>query len=71
MLKKVYIVYKIQSVWHKTYIDLNATWRTQATNEFEEDFFKLMNNSVFGKTLENIHNHKDIRLVSVEKKYLP
>ena len=70
MLKKVYIVYKIQSVWHKTYIDLNAIWRTQATNEFEEDLFKLINNSFFGKTLENIHNHKDIRLVSVEKKYL-
>ena len=56
-----------QKDWMKPYIDLNSNLRTASSNDFEKDFFKLMNNSVFGMTMENIGNRVDTRLVIEEK----
>ena len=59
-----------QSPWMEPYIRKNTELRKLATNSFEKDFFKLMNNSVFGKTIENIRKRQNVNLVDDRKKAL-
>ena len=66
-LKKIHRDYKD---WMKPYIDFNTQKRKEATNEADKNHFKLLNNAVYGKTMENIRKRIKIRVVKMLKTLL-
>ena len=68
ILKKVHKILEFkQSAWVKPYIDFNTQKRKEATNEADKNLFKLLNNAVYGKTMENMRKRIKIRIIKNEK----
>ena len=69
ILKKVHRAIQFEKeAWLKEYINGNTKLRKQAENDFQRDFYKLLNNSIFRKTMENVRKHRDLKLVTTDKR---
>ena len=68
-MKKVHRLIRFnQDEWMKPYIEMNSKIRQKAKNNFENDFFNSINLAVFEKTMENVRKHRDIKLVTIERR---